>query len=30
MSRVDLNRYETSAEKVNKLKKRNRYVEDKH
>ena len=30
MSRVDQNRYESSAEKVNKLKKRNRYVEDKH
>ena len=30
MSRVDQNRYESSAEKVNKLKKRNRYVEEKH
>ena len=30
MSRVDQNRYESSAEKVNKLKKRNRYVETKH
>jgi hypothetical protein len=30
MSRVDQNRYESSTEKINKLKKRNRYVEDKH
>lgn len=30
MSRVDQNRYESSAEKIDKIKKRNRYAEDKH
>jgi hypothetical protein len=29
MSRVDLNRYQTSDEKIKKVNKRNRYAEDK-